>query len=97
MVDINFFFYRNGKPLFLLPEKFTMDDNVINGLSEYTLSLKQHIQCCDSTMIEKVDSGDPKITQLNFVNFQPGSVIAIRYKTTNSCFRSRNVRANLCI
>lgn len=55
------------------------DHNFINGLSEYTLSLKQHIQCCDSTMIEKVDSGDSKITQLNFVNFQPGSVIAIRY------------------
>jgi len=72
--------YRNGKPLFLLPEKYTMDENIINGLSEYSLSLKQHIQCCDSTMIEKIDSGDPKITQLNFVNFQPGSVIAIRYK-----------------
>ncbi|XP_011865621.1 PREDICTED: glycogen debranching enzyme isoform X2 [Vollenhovia emeryi] len=69
---------RDGKPLFLLPQKYIMDENVINGLSEYTLSLKQHIQCCDSTIIEKVDSGDPKITQLNFVNFQPGSVIAIR-------------------
>ncbi|KYN10710.1 Glycogen debranching enzyme, partial [Trachymyrmex cornetzi] len=69
---------KNGKPLFLLPEKYTMDENIINGLSEYSLSLKQHIQCCDSTIIEKVDSGDPKITQLNFVNFQPGSVIAIR-------------------
>ncbi|XP_011685016.1 PREDICTED: glycogen debranching enzyme isoform X2 [Wasmannia auropunctata] len=69
---------KNGKPLFLLPEKYVMDENVINGLSEYTLSLKQHVQCCDSTIIEKVDSGDPKITQLNFVNFQPGSIIAIR-------------------
>lgn len=55
-----------------------MDENVINGLSEYTLNLKQHIQCCDSMIVEKIDSGDPKITQLNFVNFQPGSVIAIR-------------------
>ncbi|XP_070513892.1 glycogen debranching enzyme isoform X3 [Cardiocondyla obscurior] len=69
---------KNGRPLFLLPQKYVMDENVINGMSEYTLNLKQHIQCCDSTMIEKVDSGDPKITQLNFVNFQPGSVIAIR-------------------
>ncbi|XP_025075084.1 glycogen debranching enzyme isoform X3 [Pogonomyrmex barbatus] len=68
----------NGKKRYLLPEKYTKDENVINGLSEYTLNLKQHIQCCDSTMIEKVDSGDPKITQLNFVDFQPGFVIAIR-------------------
>lgn len=52
-------------------------------MSEYVLILKQHIQCCDSTVVEKVDSGDPKITQLNFVNFQPGSVIAIRYKLYN--------------
>lgn len=54
------------------------DENDINGLSEYVLSLKQHIQICDSGILEKVDSGDPKITQLNFVNFQPGSVIAVR-------------------
>lgn len=65
---------------FRLPEKYVMDEKFINGLSEYTVDLQQHIQCCDSTMIEKVDSGDPKITQLNFMKFQPGSVIAIRYK-----------------
>ncbi|XP_020285124.1 glycogen debranching enzyme isoform X1 [Pseudomyrmex gracilis] len=68
---------KDGKP-FLSATKYTKDENYINGLSEYTLNLKQHIQCCDSDIIEKVDSGDPKITQLNFVNFQPGSVIAIR-------------------
>jgi len=71
---------RNGASPFSLPKKFAKDKNFINGLFEYTLNLKQHIQCCDSTIVEKVDSGDPKITQLNFVNFQPGSVIAIRYK-----------------
>ncbi|XP_014469825.1 PREDICTED: glycogen debranching enzyme isoform X4 [Dinoponera quadriceps] len=69
---------RNGKSPFHLPEKYVKDPHFINGLSEYVLTLKQHVQCCDSTMVEKVDSGDPKITQLNFVNFQPGSVIAIR-------------------
>ncbi|XP_025994344.2 glycogen debranching enzyme isoform X2 [Solenopsis invicta] len=69
---------KDGKSPFLSHQKYIKNENFINGLSEYTLSLKQHIQCCDSTIIEKVDSGDPKITQLNFVNFQPGSVIAIR-------------------
>ncbi|XP_028049244.1 LOW QUALITY PROTEIN: glycogen debranching enzyme [Monomorium pharaonis] len=69
---------KDGKSPFLSPQKYVQAEDVINGLSEYTLSLKQHIQCCDSTMIEKVDSGDSKITQLNFVNFQPGSVVAIR-------------------
>ncbi|KAL6433430.1 hypothetical protein ACFW04_006521 [Cataglyphis niger] len=69
---------KNGKSPFCLPHKYTKNANFINGLCEYTLNLKQHIQCCDSMIIEKVDSGDPKNTQLNFVNFQPGSVIAIR-------------------
>ncbi|XP_012280901.1 glycogen debranching enzyme [Orussus abietinus] len=59
-------------------EKFDKDDKFINGLSEYELEIKEHIQICDSTILEKVDSGDPKITQLNFVNFQPGSIVAIR-------------------
>lgn len=78
------YIYRNslfGKLVrpFSLPIEYKKDENFINGLSdEYTLNLKQHIQCCDSAMIEKVDSGDPKITQLNFVNFQPGFVIALR-------------------
>ncbi|EFN70541.1 Glycogen debranching enzyme [Camponotus floridanus] len=69
---------KNGKSPFSSSEKYTKNENFINGLSEYILTIKQHIQCCDSTIIEKVDSGDPKNTQLNFVNFQPGSVIAIR-------------------
>lgn len=50
----------------------------INGLSEYTLNLKQHIQCNESSMIKQVDSNDRLITQLDFVNFQPGSIIAVR-------------------
>jgi len=70
--------YRNGKSRFSFPENYIMDIDYINGLSDYTLNLKQHIQCCDSSMVQKVDSGDPLITQLNFVNFQPGSIIAIR-------------------
>ncbi|XP_024943750.1 glycogen debranching enzyme [Cephus cinctus] len=69
---------KNGTSPFHLPEKYAQDDNVINGMSEYILSLKEHIQLCDSTIFEKVDSGDPKITQLNFTNFQPGSIVAIR-------------------
>lgn len=69
---------KNGTSPFHYPEKYVQDKNYINGLSEYALRLKEHIQICDSEILEKVDSGDPKITQLNFVNFQPGSVVAIR-------------------
>ncbi|XP_066584134.1 glycogen debranching enzyme isoform X2 [Prorops nasuta] len=69
---------HDGSLPFCHPEKYEKDEDYINGLSEYTTKLKEHIQLCDSDILEKVDSGDPKITQLNFVNFQPGSVVAIR-------------------
>ncbi|XP_058794874.1 glycogen debranching enzyme isoform X2 [Phymastichus coffea] len=61
-----------------LPKKFVKNDNFINGYTEYKVTVKEHIQISDSKSVEKVDSGDPKITQLNFTNFQPGSVFAIR-------------------
>ena len=60
------------------PDKHVKDDTSINGLAEYSVTLNEHIQICDSKILEKVDSGDPKITQLEFANFQPGSVVAIR-------------------
>ncbi|XP_011494521.1 PREDICTED: glycogen debranching enzyme [Ceratosolen solmsi marchali] len=63
---------------FCNPEKYKRNRNYINGYSEYIADMKEHIQICNSSMVEKVDSGDPKITQLNFINFQPGSVFAIR-------------------
>lgn len=72
------YIFRNGIPPFSYPKKYEKDEEYINGYSEYLVDVKEHIQICDSTKVEKVDSGDPKITQLNFVNFQPGSVIAIR-------------------
>lgn len=71
-------YFRNGKSPFTQPEKYRRDENFVNGLTDYELDIKEHVQVCDSTIVEKVDSGDPKITQLNFINFQPGSIVAIR-------------------
>ncbi|XP_033222328.1 glycogen debranching enzyme isoform X2 [Belonocnema kinseyi] len=69
---------KNGSSPFRYPEKYVKDEKIINGISEYSVNVKEHVQICDSSILEKVDSGDPKITQLNFVNFQPGSVVVIR-------------------
>ncbi|XP_012265578.2 glycogen debranching enzyme isoform X2 [Athalia rosae] len=75
---------RNGKSPFHQPEEFSRDEDIINGLAEYSLDIKEHVQICNSTILEKVDSGDPKITQLNFVNFQPGSIVVIRVSLHNN-------------
>ncbi|XP_057317970.1 glycogen debranching enzyme-like isoform X1 [Microplitis mediator] len=68
---------KNESP-FKFPDKHIKDDDYINGLKNYAVDIREHIQIPDSKIVEKGESGDLKITQLNFVNFQPGSVIAIR-------------------
>lgn len=40
--------------------------------------MKQHIQVNDSDVFEKVDSGSPNVTQLNFKNFKPGSIVVVK-------------------
>lgn len=40
--------------------------------------MKQHIQINDSDIFEKGDSGSHNITQLNFKNFKPGSVVVVK-------------------
>ncbi|CAH1981135.1 unnamed protein product [Acanthoscelides obtectus] len=69
---------RSGGPKFAKFKDFVQDSKWINGLSEYTATLKRHIQVSDSDICEKVDSGTPNVTQLNFKNFKPGSIIVVR-------------------
>ncbi|VEN50334.1 unnamed protein product, partial [Callosobruchus maculatus] len=69
---------RSGGPKFIKFKDFAQDSKWINGLSEYSTTLKRHIQVSDSDTCEKVDSGTPNVTQLNFKNFKPGSIIVVR-------------------
>ncbi|KAG5898798.1 hypothetical protein JTB14_011008 [Gonioctena quinquepunctata] len=59
-------------------KNFAKDAKYINGLSEYQVSMKQHISVADSDIFENVDSGAVNVTQLNFRNFKPGSIAVIR-------------------
>ncbi|RZC42945.1 glycogen debranching enzyme, partial [Asbolus verrucosus] len=59
-------------------QNFHKDNHWINGLFEYQVQLKQHIQPEDSEIFEKVDSGTANVVQLNFKNFKPGSVAVIK-------------------
>ncbi|KAF5274002.1 hypothetical protein FQA39_LY01117 [Lamprigera yunnana] len=60
------------------PEKFTKNSKWINGLSEYHVDIKQHIQLVNSDVFELGNNDDPNILQLDFKNFKPGSVVAIK-------------------
>ncbi|XP_011307475.1 glycogen debranching enzyme isoform X1 [Fopius arisanus] len=70
--------YKDGTTPFKFPDMHQKNAQYINGLGDYVINMREHIQVPDSRILQKVDSGDAKITQLNFVNFQPGSVVAIR-------------------
>jgi glycogen debranching enzyme len=67
-----------GNPRFARPEAFSKNLNFINGLTDYEVKIREHIQVSDSEFLEYGESGDMNITQLNFTSFQPGSVVAIR-------------------
>jgi glycogen debranching enzyme len=70
--------YRTGSPRFARPGVFSKNPNFINGLTDYEVEVREHLQVSNSNFLEYGESGDINITQLNFVNFQPGSIVAIR-------------------
>lgn len=76
---INMKNFRDGSSKYTHFKNFEKDDNYINGVKEYLVEIKEHISVIDSEMLELVDSGSANVTQLNFKNFKPGSVVAIRY------------------
>lgn len=60
------------------PSAFKKNDKVINGLDEYELSVREHIQLADSKIFSTTAIKDGNVTQLNFSNLRPGTVVAVR-------------------
>ncbi|XP_063921993.1 glycogen debranching enzyme [Zophobas morio] len=74
-------------------QNFCKDGKWINGLSEYRVTVKEHIQPQDSDFFEKVNSGNPNVIQLNFKNFKPGSVAIIKVSLPEDMTQAiKNVR-----
>ncbi|XP_049783705.1 glycogen debranching enzyme isoform X1 [Schistocerca cancellata] len=79
-------FHKNAKSgggRFQKYDNFVKDEKRINGLQDYEVELKEHIPLSESQMLQIGDSGDPNVTQINFKNFQPGSVVAIKVSLHN--------------
>ncbi|CAG9829289.1 unnamed protein product [Diabrotica balteata] len=70
--------HKSGGSKYTKWHPFIKDSKWINGLPDYQVSVKEHIQVPDSDIFEKVDSGTKNVTQLNFKNFKPGSVVVIK-------------------
>lgn len=74
-----YFIVRSGGSKYSAFENFKQSEEWINGLEEYYVDIQQHIDVSKSDVFEKADAGKPNVTQLNFKNFKPGSVVAIKY------------------
>lgn len=70
--------FRCGGSKFARFENYKQDTNYINGVEEYFVTVREHVAVKDSEVFEQVDSSTANVTQLNFKNFKPGSVVAIR-------------------
>lgn len=71
--------YFRSSEQFRSPSKFEKDLKKINGLTEYTLSLRENFKPGETTMLELNPTSDGG-TRLNFTgNFKPGCVIAVKY------------------
>ncbi|XP_026277583.1 glycogen debranching enzyme isoform X2 [Frankliniella occidentalis] len=93
-------FKSNNGPRFGKQETFKKDPNKINGLSDYTLSLRESFPLSESDALVLGHSSDPGLTVLNFKNFQPGSVVAIRVslneKVRPAIEKLRRITSALC-
>lgn len=63
---------------FARPSAFKKSDTFINGLDEYKLSVREHIQLAQSDIFKRTSSRIGNVTQLDFVNLRPGTVVAVR-------------------
>lgn len=71
------FFSSSGKP-FDRPYNFTQNDKYINGLNEYELRISENIALDKSNVFRHSTTQDGQVTQLDFENLRPGTVVAIR-------------------
>ncbi|XP_019762193.2 glycogen debranching enzyme isoform X4 [Dendroctonus ponderosae] len=60
-------------------EKFEKDPDWINGLAEYKLSIKEHIQLRESEFFEEAADSSSNFVRLNYKNFKPGSIAVLKF------------------
>ncbi|GJQ87827.1 hypothetical protein Trydic_g18672 [Trypoxylus dichotomus] len=84
---------KDGDSKYTNVENFDKDSDYVNGLTEYEVEMKQHIQLSDSSMLEWIDSGRQHFTKLNFKNFKPGSIVALKFSLPKTIHESvRKIR-----
>lgn len=70
--------HNDFRNVFSLPKDFIQDKAFINGLTDYEVIMKQNIKLSESDMLKEVHTTDKNISELEFTNFVPGSIVIIR-------------------
>ncbi|XP_070066606.1 glycogen debranching enzyme isoform X2 [Drosophila virilis] len=78
---------KSDKP-FDRPAPFKREEHVLNGFTQFELSLQEHIPLSKSQVFETSLYTDGNNTQLNFANLRPGTVVAIRVSMHPSARKS---------
>ncbi|XP_053966475.1 glycogen debranching enzyme isoform X1 [Anastrepha ludens] len=65
------------------PGPFKKDPNYIKGFSQFQLNLREHIPLNKSKIFRATPYIDGNITQLDFENLYPGSIVAVRVSLHN--------------
>jgi glycogen debranching enzyme len=60
------------------PFSYKKNEHFLNGIEEYSVKLCEHIKLNESDIFRKTPIQDQHYTELEFENFHPGSVIAIK-------------------
>jgi glycogen debranching enzyme len=68
---------RNGGSRFQHPQNHNQHPKRINGCEDYVCELRQHIPLEESTLLKSTSTDASKVV-MEFQNFLPGSVVAIR-------------------
>lgn len=69
---------NKGRKPFDRPLPFKKSDKYINGLDQFQLHIREHISLSESNIFSKEPVIEGNMTQLNFQNLRPGSIVAIR-------------------
>jgi hypothetical protein len=59
---------------------FEKDPEVINGLNDFKLDLRTHLNINDAKFVRLISSEGSPEAQIVLNNFKPGSVVALRFK-----------------
>ena len=68
-----------GPLKFHLGADFEKDPDIINGLNDFKVDLRTHLNINDAKFVRLISSEDSSEAQIELNNFKPGSVVAIRF------------------